>query len=922
MRKCFKLRTTRKKYEKGDNLEYTVKVNVNKLFISYSNKTSTKIKRVPDIKKKTLSFAKLCSLLPRQQTLSTIALEVVSLNKSLLLIGAFTSCWYYTSSKNAVATQQLVKFYSQHILSSESESELSSGTRREGTGVDIGSKMDSGIFLPHHALHFAMMTSLTAMQLIVGLGMATLFSSPHSALGILSSSSTSKSRAIDQSPERNIVPKFIGLLHYFGTLFTNLGFAYGSASIVQVIKLLEPIETLLLTMIVHKLLLKYKKSAAGKNEGPNIGIMKVVSVFAVVAGASLLLTSKGIKKNVNFHTVIFALFSGFALSSRNVAQKAATRKGKDTSVTNIDSSKYMNTGSELKEAIACGLQKFISITSYAIIPSLVLLVFVEMQGVEGIDGSVVMWLLTSTDNYGIQGIVFHGLYNIASMSILGLVSAPTHSLLNVGKRISNVLVAAMFFSEPLGAHGTFGLSIAAIGGCIYSKANSLNNNLSSRTCSKFTSSQRKMAYAGIAAIVVASSQVHILITISSLFLPQSPSQISIDNRRRKKIVLLGAHERYNFGDLLFSKVLDKLLRCRAGYNPEDILIGSTIPRDMSSYGGWHNILSMKTIQQMSRKDTVYGPYDIVYTGGEALGCTFECAKSMLPTPELKRLAEQEKIYDCPYLVPKEYLLPTYIPEGDEQIRNYAVVNSMGGHIHQSCQTPVNTADFLLYRDRDPLNPDSAVMTKELFHDEIDDTAKDVLKELFPDDQIRGTQKKYIAVQHSKHQLPGKTKELAEMLDAVSIETGAIIVFFAAGIAEGHDSFPLYHEVSLFMKEPNIVYEVENVWKVVALISRAEAVLGTSLHVRIMSFIYFKPRITWCDDHKYRKFISLWDTSDSAQCIHVNETWPVLMKYFGPDPEITQNMTTYTYADMVEKYLQSFDIWSSVLIQSAVREFKV
>lgn len=361
--------------------------------------------------------------------------------------------------------------------------------------------------------------------------------------------------------------------------------------------------------------------------------------------------------------------------------------------------------------------------------------------------------------------------------------------------------------------------------------------------------------------------------------------------------------------------MDKLLRTRVGYDPQDILKAATTPADMTKYGGFNDIVSMKTIQQMSRTDSVYGPYDIVYTGGEALGCTYGCAIGMLPTQEQRELARQERICDCGYLVPKSYLLP----EGATS-KNYAVVNSMGGDIHPSCQDAVNSADFIAYRDRAPTYPDSAVMTKELFHDDIANAAKEVLKELFPDDpMIRGgssmSQTKYIAVQHNNNEMEmDHPREFAAILDKVSKNTGAVIVFFAAGTAPYHDSFDVYHEISSYMTEPNIVYEMENVWKVVGLISQAEAVLATSLHVRIMSFIYFKPRITWCSLSKHRQFISLWDTADSPQCIHTSVTWNVLVKYLGSDPEITQDMTKHIYEEMVQKYLQGFDIWSTMLAQ--------
>ena len=116
-----------------------------------------------------------------------------------------------------------------------------------------------------------------------------------------------------------------------------------------------------------------------------------------------------------------------------------------------------------------------------------------------------------------------------------------------------------------------------------------------------------------------------------------------------------------------------------------------------------------------------------------------------------------------------------------------------------------------------------------------------------------------------------------------------------------------------MKEPSIVYEAENVWSVVALVSQAEAVLSSSLHVRIMAFIYFKPRVTWCTESKHELFIENWDADDSARCVkYLLQTWKVLSRYYGLHPEISQDQTELVYTKTVKKYLDSFDKWSSLL----------
>ena len=52
------------------------------------------------------------------------------------------------------------------------------------------------------------------------------------------------------------------------------------------------------------------------------------------------------------------------------------------------------------------------------------------------------------------------------------------------------------------------------------------------------------------------------------------------NKLKRHVILLGPHERYNFGDLLFEKVLSKLLMTKLGYEDHEIIRAGTIPINM------------------------------------------------------------------------------------------------------------------------------------------------------------------------------------------------------------------------------------------------------------------------------------------------------------------------------------------------------
>lgn len=379
--------------------------------------------------------------------------------------------------------------------------------------------------------------------------------------------------------------------------------------------------------------------------------------------------------------------------------------------------------------------------------------------------------------------------------------------------------------------------------------------------------------------------------------------------RNRKVVLLGPHDRFNFGDILFDKVVSKLLMTRAGYSSDEILRGGIISVDMTKYGGAPTVLSMRVIQDLSQ--SAKEPYDIIFTGGEAMGCDHTCALTMMTNDKHRAQARREKINGCGYLFPKQLLLPS--PENNpNNLTNYAVANSLGGKAASACKEAVNTADYVAYRDKGPLlYPDSAVMTKELYSNEIEKAAMEVLAELqFANDQ------KFVVVQH-KRTLGGKGYEIkmALVLDQVARGMNATVVFFAAGTAPGHDWFPVYDTIKSFMKEDAVVYRGENVWKVVGLVSKASAVLSTSLHVRIMAFIYFKPRITWCNKNtKHARFISLWDDA-SAPCVYaknLNTTWGILQSHYLSEPDQAKNTTAAKYNKTVGLYLESFHNYSGLL----------
>ena len=376
----------------------------------------------------------------------------------LIPIIVFTACWYWSSSINAIASQQLFR----HIRDLQLPPLEVHG---DGAVHENGSTVSSSVISQAIWLSF--------FQLLGGAVISLFF------LYIWSkrSSSTSSSPTIQRSSSPGFIHGLIGQvtqndiivgsLHCIGCLFTNAGFGFGSASLVQVVKLLEPIETLLITALVHVFFVSSR--ARGKDSTSRISTTrqllaealparKVVATLIIVSGTSMLLLQNSMKSTINFSSVMFALGSGACFATRNVVKKTSKSYNNNT-----DGTKALghNTRKELfQEAMHKGMTNFAQITLLSFVPVAIITLFTFLLGHHQ--------LLTQTPSHNlVRAVLFHCLYNMASITVLSLTSAPVHSLLNVGKRIANVLAAAVAFSTPISSGGRVGMLFAAVGAILY-----------------------------------------------------------------------------------------------------------------------------------------------------------------------------------------------------------------------------------------------------------------------------------------------------------------------------------------------------------------------------------------------------------------------------------------------------------------------
>lgn len=275
-------------------------------------------------------------------------------------------------------------------------------------------------------------------------------------------------------------------LHGIGSLATNLGFVYGSASLVQILKLIEPFETLLLTKL------------CSAEESKLLSISIISSMTTVTMAAIALVQQRNTKPHPA--AIFFALCSGLALSSRNVFQRRwYSKQPTKPASTSVDSNPSNDMESGKGTAVATTetiskpsgepsvpsssdqinrlLQSLTSFTQLSLQSGVMLAVMTLIQLL--LSGNIIrvlsgftivpstLSLATSVHYISWKVFLWHPLYNVFSMVTLGFCSALTHSLLNAGKRVVAIIMAIVWFHEPFSLRTVTTLAVIAVGGSWY-----------------------------------------------------------------------------------------------------------------------------------------------------------------------------------------------------------------------------------------------------------------------------------------------------------------------------------------------------------------------------------------------------------------------------------------------------------------------
>ncbi|GAB1411444.1 hypothetical protein MASR1M97_01800 [Candidatus Desulfobacillus denitrificans] len=313
------------------------------------------------------------------------------------------------------------------------------------------------------------------------------------------------------------------------------------------------------------------------------------------------------------------------------------------------------------------------------------------------------------------------------------------------------------------------------------------------------------------------------------------------------LILFGACDRHNLGDLLFPHILASLL------TPREVVVAGLTERDLTAFGG-HRVRAIGEVLRAHPGATV------IHAGGELLTCdAWEAAVMLLPPEEAPGVIAQydgrpERFEWARQFLGRDDRAPYCLRKSQSPQHGARLFLGVGGvdldrrdpELEEEVLDKLRAADWIGVRDRATLAhlaaggiaatlmPDPAVLTAELFGGRIRTRAESgevaAARAAFPQG--------YLAVQFAA--ALGDDATLARIAEELAREAaGRGLVFFRAGAAPWHDDLDTYRRAAARLPGAR-VFESLDIWNICALIAASAGFAGSSLHGRIVTEAFGVP----------------------------------------------------------------------------------
>ncbi len=356
-----------------------------------------------------------------------------------------------------------------------------------------------------------------------------------------------------------------------------------------------------------------------------------------------------------------------------------------------------------------------------------------------------------------------------------------------------------------------------------------------------------------------------------------------------RILIIGAFDRYNYGDLLFPLIIEKQLET---YGRDfDAQFFGLVNSDLQAVGG----KPTADIGAFYRACAAGGGHtSIIVAGGEAIAVTWNSLLLALNS-WFKRTHRFHhrigKVFDLNnfsrWVLGGKTELPFVFPKADFGRVDQLIYNSLGGSEldpalfsrFPQLADQLRQVDFFAVRDRatqeklavygiqTQLYPDSAILMSKFFPKTL--LAARVSSSVRK--YVAEKQGQYIFFQVKNSYAREKEQLIARQLDRIATETASALCFCPIGKALNHDDHLALRRIAPYLETTPAVFDEVNIWDIMYLIANAKVYVGTSLHGAITAMSYAVPYVG-VEVTKLNSYLGTWGIETLSRVVPLNELY--------------------------------------------------
>lgn len=357
----------------------------------------------------------------------------------------------------------------------------------------------------------------------------------------------------------------------------------------------------------------------------------------------------------------------------------------------------------------------------------------------------------------------------------------------------------------------------------------------------------------------------------------------------KSILIYGATDRFNYGDLLFPVILSHVVNLiHPGCRIENVSITKSDFRDR---GGLPTIPLKNLISSGE-----FNEYDrVIVAGGQVLNARWTKIISYLDPNFSNLLRATRKIFGLKgadivarYFSGISWLQPFVVPSGF--FKNGSVAyNAVGGiNIERLPEDylsalikSIEAADYVSVRDKATqeafgrlgvevnLAPDSAILMSSIFsRDSLFEKVRPHVSAY-----VEGSSNSYLVFQIGINFVKSREASIAKAIERISCEQGLKVVLLAIGTATDHEDHIALKNIRNYIGPSVDVFQLYDgsIWEIMLILSGAAFYLGTSLHGAITAISFAVPHMPFTGQvEKLKEFLKTWDLSEHSDHFDIDD----------------------------------------------------